>query len=223
MRVVAFRLGFLLLLMTPSARAHPSDISYLRLKLERQRVELRFTFNLVMLTRFVGSMDVNGDRQIDKLELDAATPKVLAFLGQKVQVEVNGQKSTLGTAKPLECVWPSTDGLMRVVEVDYPVRYVDIAFVQQVSPVLADVWLGFDLWEQTGPLGTIEATYEQDELRTQVPFSLSEPDYLYDTGYAVESVFQEPASANEHDWRPWAMGAALCLVVLGVWRFLMRH
>jgi hypothetical protein len=220
MRVAAFRLGFLLLLMTPSARAHPSDISYLRVKLERQRVELRFTFNLVMLTRFVGSMDANGDRQIDKTELDASTPKVLAFLGQKVQVEVNGQKSTLGTAKPLECVWPSTEGLMRVAEADYPVRYVDIAFVQQVSPMLADLWLNFELWDQTGPLGTIEATYEQDELRTQVPFSLSEPDYLYDTGYAVESVFQEPAKS--HDWRPWAMGAALCLVALGTWWRLMK-
>jgi hypothetical protein len=220
MRVVAFRLGFLLLLMTPSARAHPSDISYLRVKLERQRVEMRFTFNLVMLTRFVGSMDANGDRQIDMSELDASTPKVLAFLGQKVQIEVNGQKATLGKAKPLEYVWPSADGTMRVAEADYPVRYVDITFTQDVSPVLADVWLGFDLWEQTGPLGTIEATYEQDELRTQVPFSLSEPDYLYDTGYAVESVFQEPAKS--HDWRPWALGTALCIVALVAWWRLVK-
>jgi hypothetical protein len=220
MRLVAFRLGFLLLLMTPSARAHPSDISYLRVKLERQRVEMRFTFNLVMLTRFVGSMDANGDRQIDMSELDASTPKVVAFLGQKVQAEVNGLKASLGTAKPLECVWPSADGLMRVVEADYPVQYVDITFTQEVSPVLADLWLGFDLWEQTGPLGTIEATYEQDELRTQVPYSLSEPDYLYDTGYAVESVFQEPAKS--HDWRPWAMGTALCIVALVAWWRLVK-
>lgn len=178
-------------------------------------MELRFTFNLVMLTRFVGSMDANGDRHIDKSELDAATPKVLVFLGQKIQVEVNSQKSTLGTAKPLECVWPSADGSMRVAEADYPVRYVDITFTQGVAPVLADVWLGFDLWEQTGPLGTIEATYEQDELRMQVPFSMSEPDYLYDTGYAVESVFQEPAKSP--NWLSWAMGAALCLVPLAAW------
>ena len=85
-------------------------------------MEMRFTFNLVMLTRFVGSMDANGDRQIDKSELDAATPKVVAFFGQKVQAEVNGLKASLGTAKPLECVWPSADGLMRVVEADYPVH-----------------------------------------------------------------------------------------------------
>ena len=50
-----------LLLVTSSSGAHPSDISYLRLKVERQRVEMRFTFNLVMLTRFVGSLDTNAD------------------------------------------------------------------------------------------------------------------------------------------------------------------
>jgi hypothetical protein len=69
--------------------------------------------------------------------------------------------------------------------------------------VLADVWLGFDIWQQTGPLGTIEATFEQDDLRTQVPFSMSEPDYLYDTGYAVEDVFQEPAKITEPSGSKW--------------------
>lgn len=216
MRGLLSRLSYLLLLVTSSGWAHPSDISYLRVKLERQRVEMRFTFNLVMLTRFVGSLDRNADRHIDKSELDAAAPGLLRFLGEKIQVEVNGKEATLGTAKPLECVWPSAEGTMRVAEADYPVRYVDITFVQQVSPVLADLWLDFDLWEQTGPLGTIEATYEHDELRMQVPFSMSEPDYLYDTGYAVESVFQEPAKSP--DWRPWAMGATLCLIASAAWR-----
>lgn len=210
-----------LLLVTSSSWAHPSDISYLRLKVERQRVEMRFTFNLVMLTRFVGNLDTNADRHIDKAELNAATPVLLGFLGQKIQVEVNGKEATLGAAKPLECVWPSAGGMMHVAEADYPVRYVDITFVQPVSPLLADVWLGFDLWEQTGPLGTIEATYEQDELRTQVPFSASEPDYLYDTGFAVESVFQEPAQSL--DWRPWAIGVVLCVMTLAAWRFLKRR
>lgn len=211
----------LLLLVTSSGWAHPSDISYLRVKVERQQVEIRFTLNLVMLTRFVGSLDTNADRHINKAELEAATPGLLGFLGKKIQVEVNGKEATLGTAKPLECVWPVINGMMRVAEADYPVRYVDITFVQQVSPVLADLWVNFDLWEQTGPLGTIEATYEQDELRTQVPFSASEPDYLYDTGYAVESVFQEPAKSP--DWRPWAIGVALCVLTLAAWHFLKRR
>ena len=178
----------------PAARAHPSDISYLRVKVERQRVEMRFTFNLLSLTRFVPGLDANQDRRIDKAELEAAASALNDYFNQHIEVNINEKKATLGQAGPFECVWPVVEGSSSVSEADYPVRYVDITFSQAVKPVLADVWLGFDIWQQTGPLGTIEATFEQDDLRMQVPFSMSEPDYLYDTGYAVEDVFQEPAT-----------------------------
>ncbi|MCX6856761.1 MAG: hypothetical protein NTV80_17870 [Verrucomicrobia bacterium] len=175
----------------PFAHAHPSDISYLRVKVERQRVELRFTFNLLSLTRFV-AIDLNQDRKIERTELDAAAAALTDYFNQHIELNINEQKTALGQARPFECVWPETDGSSSVAETDYPVRYVDITFMHEVKPVLADLWLNFDIWQQTGPLGTIEATYEQDDLRTQVPFSQGEPDYLYDTGYAVEDVFQEP-------------------------------
>ena len=180
----------------PSAWAHPSDISYLRVKAERQRLELRFTFNLLSLTRFV-AIDANRDHRIDKTDLDAAAAALHDYFNRHIKINLNEKKATLGAAGPFECVWPVTDGSSSVIEADYPVRYVDITFTQSVKPVLADVWLGFDIWQQTGPLGTIEATFEQDDLRTQVPFSMSEPDYLYDTGYAVEQVFKEPAKPAE--------------------------
>ena len=185
-----------------SAWAHPSDISYLRVKAERQRLELRFTFNLLSLTRFA-AIDGNRDHRIDKTELDAAAAALLDYFNRHIEINLNEKKAALGTPGPFECVWPVTDGSSSVIEADYPVRYVDITFTQSVKPVLADVWLGFDIWQQTGPLGTIEATFEQDDLRTQVPFSMSEPDYLYDTGYAVEDVFQEPAKITEPSGSKW--------------------
>jgi hypothetical protein len=174
-----------------SAQAHPSDISYLRVKVQRQKVELRFTFNLLSLTRFA-SMDANQDRRIEKAELDAAALVLNEYFNKHIELHLNEKQTALGRAQPFECVWPVTDGSSAVSEVDYPVRYVDITFTHEVKPVLADLWLGFDLWQQTGPLGSIEATYEQDDLMTHVPFSQGEPDYLYDTGYAVEDLFQEP-------------------------------
>jgi hypothetical protein len=119
-------------------------------------------------------------------------------------------------------VWPETDESSIVSEVDYPVRYVDITFIHAVKPALADLWLNFDLWQQTGPLGSIEATYEQDDLMTQVPFSQGEPDYLYDTGYAVEDVFQKPVkeAVKSNDRAPdlptWAVTLIGLLLVLGL-------
>jgi hypothetical protein len=202
----------------PAARAHPSDISYLRVKVERQRVEMRFTFNLLSLTRFVPGLDANQDRHINKAELDAAAKDLNDYFHQHIEVNINENKATLGQAGPLECVWPVIDGSSSVPEADYPVRYVDITFTHTVKPVLADVWLGFDIWQQTGPLGTIEATFEQDDLRMQVPFSMSEPDYLYDTGYAVEAVFQEPAKVAEPSgFNRWWLVGLLPVIALIYW------
>ncbi len=196
------------------ADAHPSDISYLRVKLERQRVEMRFTFNLLTLTRFVPGIDANQDKQIDKAELQAARDAVLGYLHDHVQVEVNGTESTLGDIQTMECVWPTVEGKQFAAEMDYPVRYVDIFFTQPVKPLLADVWLSFEIWPQTGPLGSIEATFEQDDIRMQVPFTMNEPDYLYDTGYAVEEVFKEEKKTlpDQPWWMPYVSQLFILLI-----------
>lgn len=169
-----------------SAFAHPADISYLRVRVERQRLELRFTFNLLTLTRFV-AIDANQDKRIDKAELDAAEPALRRYLGSHIQTRINDQEAVLGTPSPWVCLWPSPDSPPQAVEADYAQRHVDLVFAQEVKPFLEDVWLGFEIWEQTGPLGTIEATYEQEQMRTHVPFSPGEPDYLHDTGFIAEA------------------------------------
>jgi hypothetical protein len=178
-----------------SAQAHPSDISYLRVQVQPHQVEMRFTFNLLSLTRFA-SIDANQDQRIEKAELDAAALVLNEYFNEHIELHLNEKKTALGLAQPFECVWPETDGSSTVSEVDYPVRYVDITFIHEVTPILADLWLGFDLWPQTGPLSSIEATYEQDDLITQVPFSQSEPEFLYDTGYAAKDIFQEQDASH---------------------------
>jgi hypothetical protein len=178
-----------------TAQAHPSDISYLRVQVQPHQVEMRFTFNLLSLTRFA-SIDANQDQRIEKAELDAAALVLNEYFNEHIELHLNGKKTALGLAQPFEWVWPETDGSSTVSEVDYPVRYVDITFSHEVTAFLADLWLGFDLWPQMGPLGSLEATYEQDDLITQVPFSQSEPDYLYDTGYAAKEIFQEQDASH---------------------------
>lgn len=188
-------LAMLLYSCLSSVQAHPSDISYLRVKVQRQKVEMRFTFNLLSLTRFA-AMDTNQDQRIEKAELDAAALVLNEYFNKHIELHLNEKQTALGRAQPFEYVWPETDGSNAVSQVDYPVRYVDITFIHEVTPFLADLWLGFDLWQQTGPLSSIEATYEQDDLMTQVPFNQNEPDYLYDTGYAVEEIFQDHDTKN---------------------------
>ena len=206
-----------------AAQAHPSDISYLRVKVQRQKVEMRFTFNLLSLTRFA-AIDANQDRRIEKAELDDAAQALNDYFNKHIELNINEKLTALGLAQPFKCVWPETDGSSIVSEVDYPVRYVDITFIHEVKPVLADLWLSFDLWQQTGPLGSIEATYEQEDLMTQVPFSQGEPDYLYDTGYAVEDVFQEhvkeavTSNGRAPNLPTWAVALIGLFLVVGLFR-----
>jgi hypothetical protein len=180
-------------LLSCQLQAHPADISRLRVKLERQCVEMRFTFNLLVLSRFYPGIDRNQDGRVDAEELQASREGVAGYLNRQVQMKVNGGKAELGGIQAVEAMWPSVEGVIPAVRAeDYPARHVDILFVKQGIPLLADLWLGFDIWREAGPLGSVEALYEQGELRTQVPFSMNEPDYLYDTGFAVEDVFKEP-------------------------------
>jgi hypothetical protein len=222
------RLGIaaLALMLAATAAAHPADISYLRVRTERQKLELRFTFNLLMLTRFV-RVDANEDRRIDKAELDAAQPALRTYLAEHIQVRINDQPAVLGDAAPVVCLWPSPDTPHQAMEEEWPQRHVDLVFIQEVKPVLEDIWLGFEIWEQTGPLGTVEATYEQEQTRTQVPFSPNEPDYLYDTGYlaadaplAFDPFAPAEVAGSSVPHRLILAAATLaCLAVLGIgWR-----
>lgn len=206
-----------------TAFAHPADISYLRVKLERQRLELRFTFNLLTLTRFI-AIDGNHDRRIDKAELDVAESALRRYLSSHIQVRINDQPSTLGTPSPLACLWPSPEGPPQAAEADYGQRYVDFLFVQEVKPMLEDVWLGFDIWQQTGPLGAIEATYEQGQTQTKVSFSENEPDYLHDTGFSAEPVptpaapVRAPATPARSFILPAMIILGLLAAALELWR-----
>lgn len=211
-----------------SAQAHPSDISYLRVQVQPHQVEMRFTFNLLSLTRFA-SIDANQDQRIEKAELDAAVLVLNAYFNRHIELHLNEKKTALGLAQPFQWVWPAMDGSDTVSEVDYPVRFVDITFIHKVTPFLADLWLGFDLWPQMGPLSSIEATYEQDDLITQVPFSQSEPEFLYDTGYAAKEIFQEQDASPPQTRAKipilfsWEIPAfAVILAIFFLWTMLAR-
>lgn len=210
-------LMILLLGWTVFASAHPTDVSYLRVKVEREHLEMRFTFNLAMLSRFA-VLDRDGDQQLAASELTAAQPEVLRYLQEKVQVKINGQTAMLSSEMALEPLWPEAKTGKLVPTRDFPMRHVDLIFRAKVPPPLASLSLDFSIWTETGPLSTVEATYEQGDLIMQVPYSATEPDYLYDTGFAVESVFEEVVS-DSSSWAfvGWVLGIVVGLIALGFW------
>jgi len=189
----ALPLAFVILcfVIRHSALAHPADQSELRVRPQPHQLELRFTFNILTLTRFTG-IDTDGDAKISMAELAAAQPRIATYLNEHIHVEINQQKSTLGSGLRFEPLWPNADQTPAMSEPDYAARNVDVTFVQTIAgKVLEDFWLGFEIFEQTGPMQTIRGVFEQDGRIEEVPFSVQEPEYLYDTGFANDPFVQE--------------------------------
>lgn len=205
---------FFSLLLAERIQAHPADISYLRAKVERQRVELRFSFTLLTLGRIV-ALDRNQNQRLDKGEMELVRSELTGFLQKHVMLKLNDRGVQLGEIVKLEALWPSVESV-DLREVD---RAVDVSFKLACPEVIGSVWMEFTSFPQMGEEATIQATYEQGDLRMQVPFSRGEPDYRYDTGFAVEDVFQKPVSAPKQSvsWQPVVVGV-LAMIGLWIWR-----
>ena len=173
------------------ASAHPADQSEMRVRPSPHKLEIRLTFNLLTLTRFTG-IDTDGDMKISMAELTAAQPRIGTYLNQHIHVEINRQKALLGSGVRFAPVWPDAAQTPPMAEIDYAARNVDVTFVQTIEgKVLEDFWLGFEVFEQTGPMQTIHGVFEQDGQIEDVTFSVQEPEYLYDTGFADDPFVQE--------------------------------
>ncbi len=180
-------------------QAHPADESGMRVRTEPHKLEVRFTFNILTLTRFV-KVDADGDGRIGISELDAAQAGVAYYLNQHVPIEINQQKAVLGADVEFEYLWPEARATPPMTDAEYSGRNVDVTFVLPIEDrVLADVWIGFELFEQTGPMQIIHGTFEQDGQVTAVEFTAEEPEYTYDTGYAEDVFVQEAEKKRKAD------------------------
>lgn len=181
----------LLFLPALNAIAHPADQSEMRARPQPHRLELRFTFNILTLTRFV-RIDMDGDAKISMKELDGAQLVLADYLNRHIPIEINQQKTTLGSQVKFDYLWPNASVTPPMTEFEYAARNVDVTFVIEVNKrLLEDFWLGFEIFEQTGPMQTIRGVFEQDGVVTEVPFSVQEPEYTYDTGFAEDPFVQE--------------------------------
>ena len=206
-----------------SVFAHPADMSELQVTVDRQRIDFRFTFNLPILQR-ISPLDRNADGSVDNTELEAAGPLLIEQFNRHAVLKINGQPLSWSQVI-VSPVWPKQNSAP-LTDVD---RCVDLQFVQNSPEVIANFALDFTLFPLMGEGSEIEGHYIQGEHRLHVPFSANQPDYLYDTGFAVEHLFQSPVAKPAPDARWGALpllGLSLLsgiLVVLIVSRWQQRH
>lgn len=184
-------LAVLTLGLHSSLQAHPADESGMRVRPKPHQLEVRLTFNILTLARFV-KVDADGNGLIGISELDAAQAELAFYLTRHISLEINRQKSSLGADVEFDYLWPDARSTPPMTEPEYSGRNVDVTFVIPVEDrLLEDFWIGFEIFEQTGPLQIIRGVYEQDGQNTEVQFTAQEPEYLYDTGFATDPFVQE--------------------------------
>ena len=200
-----------------SASAHPADESGLLVRAKRHEVTVRLTFNILTLARFV-KVDANGDGLIGISELDAAQPALAFYLTQHVPVEINRKPATLGADVTFDYLWPEARSTAPMTEPEFSSRNVDVTFkIATGSQLLEDVWIGFEFFEQTGPMHIIQGMFEKEADVTQVQFTAMQPEFLYDTGFAEDPFEKAAAPLTDNSNRIWLIRLAvlIALIVLG--------
>lgn len=198
----------------------------MRVRPEPHKLEIRLTFNIFTLTRFV-RVDSDGDTKISMAELQAVEPSIIEYLNKHLLMEVNEQKTTLGSRARFDHLWPNSEKTEPLTEAEYAARNVDVTFSLPVEGrLLEDFWLGFEIFEQTGPMQTIRGIYEQDGQITEVPFTSQEPEYLYDTGFAEDPFVQQAEKKtveppSEQHW--WMLRAVVLIILIVVGRTIQLN
>jgi len=161
----------------PPARAHSPDTSYLRCTVAPHELGLRFTFDLATLHQIVRP-DADGDGEVTRAEMDAVTPEIFEYLESSVQLEVNGEPVKLGERAGLG--WPAEGG-DAIVEKDYHTQLLHFAFRRPSKPMIEDIYMCQNVFEELGDRHRIIQDIEQDGRHHEVIYTMFEPDYLYDT------------------------------------------
>ena len=182
-----------LLLATAMACAHPEDQCAMLVKPAPHALELRFTFNLLTVTKCV-RVDGDGDGMLNVGELKAAELAFTRYLNEHIKLEVNQESASLGEQAEYHYLWPRFGATPPLGEEEFAGRNLDVMFVLPQKALLEAFRIRFEIFEQAGRLHTINGRYEQDGRVLEVPFSLQKPEHTYETGFVEESVRPEETS-----------------------------
>jgi hypothetical protein len=186
---------FTAMCLTGPLLAHNPDTSYARFKIDRNELQTTFTYDLFTLQRIAPGIDANADRQVTAEELAAQVPAILSYLGQQVQLEIDGQPVDFGKVQPV--LFPADAG-DAIQEKNYhaATSLVEFAFRRPLAKAPADFWIRFDFFADLGEQHIVLGAIEHEGQQSEVLFRYFEPDYLYDTGYVP---FASPESDTEKD------------------------
>ncbi len=175
-------LFFALLLPLAPALGHNPETSYLRVVLAGQRLEVRLTFDLFALQR-IALVDADADQRVTRDELQRAAPAIENFLRDRVRLEIDGRRATLGEAAPP--VWPRDAGeILAARDWHSNESLIALPFRQTLAAPVREILVTFDVFETLGMRHIVLGSFEYRGGAEEVTFTSLEPDFLFDVKYA---------------------------------------
>ncbi|MCB1226892.1 MAG: hypothetical protein KDK99_13835 [Verrucomicrobiales bacterium] len=224
-----FLLGLLFCIRPAQVAAHPADVTHLRVLVEPHRVEVRLTFNLLTLTRFI-PIDADASGTITAEEILAARDAIGTWLDSAVPFSINGREDLsldpIASIRPVWAVAKAPD----IAAEDYAQRWVDVVASWTSPSLVKDVWIGFEIFETTGYQHTVQGWFETAQDRLEVPFTVSEPEFLFDTAFPADPAPEPPPAVPPPPPREstrWSIGSLalaglLVLALVGLARKRQR-
>ena len=100
---------------------------------------------------------------------------------------------------------------------DYGQRFVDFSFLKTTEQTIEKLWVGFNIFKETGELHVVQAAFEQDGKPEEVSFSRNEPEYLWETDFEeVEKPVAETVAASDVEASPKSRGVHPAVLVIGL-------
>jgi hypothetical protein len=181
------------------AHAHNVDTSYVRVAIERDRIECRFTLDVFTLQK-ITELDADHDQRVTPVELQRAAPALERFLREHVRLELDGTSSPLGEAA--DPAWPRGAGeALAAPDWHSAESLIAITFRRPLARPAHDVAIAFDFFETFGIRHTVLGSFVVDGRSEEVTFTQPEPDYLFDTEYGTTpAAAATPAPSRPSLW-----------------------
>ncbi len=182
-------LAFVLLFASP-AFAHNPDTSYARIAIADDRIEVRLILDLFTVQKIV-AVDADRDQQVTRDELRQAAPALDLFLRAHVRLDLDGQASPLG--EPSLAEWPRDAGdALAAKDWHSAATLIAFPFRLPLKKPAGEIAITFDVFDAFGSGHTVLGAFKYRGRSEEVTFTQPEPDYLFDTAYAVPGAPPRP-------------------------------
>ncbi len=164
-----------------AAIAHNPDTSYARIRISADKLETRFTFDLVTLLK-ITRLDERGNGMITRADLKQHAPEIFDYVRKHVALKIDQREADLGEAGGFG--WAADVG-ESVPQKDYhsAAALIHFNFTKPLDDFPEDVSVEFDFFNDFGERHTVKGEFEMNGEKHEVDFTRFEPDYLFDTGY----------------------------------------